>query len=69
MHFCFQTSMIEKDTSVRNTKYVQYIGHIQYLHDSTRRVKCRRLVHNATDHHHRLSVTVALVLFDILPLG
>jgi len=69
LHFYFQTCMIAKDTSVRNMKYVQYIGYIQYLHDSTRRVKGRHLVHNATDHHHRLSVTAALVLFDILPSG
>jgi hypothetical protein len=62
--------MTAKDTSVRNMKRVQYIGQIQYLHDSTRKVKRRRLVHNATDHHHRLmSVSAALVLFDILPLG
>ena len=53
-HFYFQTCMIAKDTSVRNMKYVQYIGHIQYLHDSTRRVKGRCLLHNATHHHHRL---------------
>jgi hypothetical protein len=33
MHFYFQTCVIAKDTSVRNTKYVNYIGHIQYLHD------------------------------------
>jgi hypothetical protein len=66
----FSNMYIAKDTSVRNMKYVQYIGHIQYLHDSTRRVKGRHLVHNATDHHHRLmSMTAALVLFDILPLG
>jgi hypothetical protein len=70
MHFYFQICMTAKDTSVRNMKYVQYTGHIQYLHDSARSVKGRRLVHNATDHHHRLmSVTAALVLFDILPLG
>jgi len=54
IHLHFQTCMIAKDTRVRNMKYVQYIGHIQYLHDSARRVKGRRLVHNATDHYHRL---------------
>ena len=79
IHLHFLTCMIAKDTRVRNMKYVQYTGHIQYLHDSARRVKGRRLVHNATDHYHRLmhtssstglmSVTAGLVLFDILPLG
>jgi hypothetical protein len=70
LHLYFQTRMIVKDNRVRNMKYVQYNGHIQYLHDSARRVKCRRLVHNATGHYHRLmSVTAGLVLFDILPWG
>jgi len=74
-----KTCMIAKDTRIRNMKYVQYIGHNQYLHDSARRVNFRRLVHNATDHYHRLmhrssgiglmSVNAGLVLFDILPLG
>jgi len=53
-HLHIQTCMIAKDTSVRNMKYVQYFGHIQYLHDSALRVKGRRLVHNVTDHYHRL---------------
>jgi hypothetical protein len=62
--------MIVKDISVRNMKYIQYNEYIQYLHDSARRVKLRRLVHNATHHYHRLnSATAALVLFDILQLG